>query len=80
MPQKPQPATTFEIGGIYNAKFTDDIYYRARIVREAGRDKYYVHFIDYGNYDQVTKANIGTLSEDLKKVKSPLYKCSLYGV
>jgi hypothetical protein len=80
VPQKPQAATSFEIDGIYNAKFTDDVYYRARIVKESGKEKYYVHFIDYGNYDHVSKANIGTLSEDLKKVKSPLYKCSLFGV
>lgn len=39
-----------------------------------------MHFIDYGNYDFVHKSKIGIAEESLKKIKSPLYKASLYGL
>jgi hypothetical protein len=43
------------------AKFTDDVYYRGKILKEAGANKYSVHYIDYGNYETVTKSNLGLL-------------------
>lgn len=39
-----------------------------------------VFFIDYGNYDVVHRSKIGLLDEAQKKVKSPLFHCSLYGL
>ncbi len=69
------------MGGLYAVKFSsDDQYYRAKILKETGPGKYYVQYIDYGNYEAVTKASIGLLPENLKTTKSPLYRCSLFGV
>lgn len=70
-----------EVGALYAVKFSSDQqYYRARILKEAGPGKYHVQYIDYGNYEVVPKASIGLLPENLKAVKSPLYRCGLYGV
>lgn len=41
---------------------------------------YEVFFIDYGNYDVVSKAKIGDLEESVKKLKPLLFRCSLYGL
>lgn len=68
------------IGEIYSARFTDDVFYRARILKELPGGKYYLQYVDYGNYDRVEKKNIGMISEELRKVKSSLYRCSLFGV
>jgi hypothetical protein len=64
---------------IYAVKYTDDIYYRAKVIGSR-KNEYSVHFLDYGNYDKVAKGRIGVLSEDLKKAKSPLIRASLYGL
>ena len=38
------------MGGLYTGKFTaDDEYYRAKVIKEAGANKYQVLYIDYGN-------------------------------
>lgn len=79
MPQKPAQATGYKVGDLVNAQFTDGVYYRAKVLK-ATKDGCEVHFIDYGNYDFVPKAKIGVLDEALKKIKSPLYRTSLYGL
>lgn len=37
-------------------------------------------FVDYGNYEVVNKQSIGILEDNVKKLKSPLFRCSLYGL
>lgn len=37
-------------------------------------------YIDYGNTETIGKDRLGFLPEELKSVKSPLYKCGLFGV
>lgn len=49
-------------------------------MKELAGGKYNVQFIDYGNYENVAKGSIGVLPENLKGAKSPLYRCSLYGL
>lgn len=60
VPQKPNLATSYKVGEIVLAQFTDGIYYRAKVLK-ATRDGCEVHFIDYGNYDFVTKSKIGMI-------------------
>ena len=36
--------------------------------------------IDYGNVEIIHKDRLGIMPEELKSVKSPLFKCGLYGV
>ena len=43
-------------------------------------NKYHVLYIDYGNYETISKNDMGQLPEEAKGPKSPLYRCSLYGV
>ena len=81
VPQKPQPAGTVEVGGIYAGKFSvDQTFYRAKVTGQYGNNKYQVFYLDYGNSEIISKENIGQLPEELKTAKSPLYRCSLYGV
>lgn len=49
-------------------------------MKELAGGKYSVHYVDYGNSEIVTKASISLLPENLKAIKSSLYRCSLYGV
>lgn len=80
VPQKGTQAQNIKVGELYAAEFTvDGVYYRARVVRESKKG-YEVFFIDYGNYDVVQKSKICILDEALKKIKSPLFHCSLYGL
>jgi hypothetical protein len=79
VPQNPPMATGVKVGEVYLAQFTDGVYYRARIVKET-KTGYEVHFIDYGNYDVVPKGKIGAIEDSLKKIKSPLFRASLFGV
>ncbi len=58
----------------------DGQYYRAKILKELAGSKYNVKYVDYGNYETANKDAIGLLPENLKGFKSPLYRCSLYGV
>lgn len=81
VPQNPQAAAKVEVGQLYAVKFTvDGQYYRAKILKELAGNKYNVHYIDYGNYENAAKGAICVLPENLKGFKSPLYKCSLYGI
>lgn len=60
MNQKPTPAAKIKVGDLYSAQFTDGIYYRAKVLKET-KAGFEVFFIDYGNYDVVSKAKIGDL-------------------
>lgn len=81
VPQNPKAVTgPIEVGSLYACKFSvDQTYYRAKVLREVG-NKYHVFYQDYGNYETVTKDRLGILPEELKTQKSPLFRCSLYGV
>jgi len=64
IPQNPKPAGQVEVGGLYVGKFTDDdTYYRARILRDAGGNKYHVIYIDFGNVETIHKDRLGVLPE-----------------
>ena len=66
---------------MYAVKFSvDGQYYRAKILKELGGSKYNVKYVDYGNYETANKDAIGLLPENLKGFKSPLYRCSLFGL
>ena len=80
VPQNPPLATKIVVGELYCGKFAvDDVWYRARIIREI-KDKYEVHYIDFGNYEVIGKDRIGLISQELRQVKSQLYRCSLYDI
>ena len=49
-------------------------------MKELGANKYNVKYIDYGNYETANKDAIGVLPENLKGIKSPLYRCLLYDI
>lgn len=82
VPQNPKPLTgNIEIGALYSVKFSvDEQFYRGKVLKETGPNKYHVQYIDYGNYESVQKSSIYLLPENLRNVKSPLYRCSLYGI
>lgn len=80
IPQNPKPVGPVEVGGLYAGKFSvDQTYYRAKVLKEIG-SKYHVCYIDYGNYETISKDSLGQLPEEAKPMKSPLYRCGLYGV
>ncbi len=81
MPEKPSPIGAIKIGDICLGKFTkDDVWYRARIIKESPKNHYLVHYIDFGNYETLSKDRMGAISEDLKKVEPGVIRVSLYGV
>lgn len=77
VPQKGDLSKNIREGELYAVRFTvDDVYYRARVKRIQKNGTYLVHYIDFGNYETVPAANINILSEDLKKEKSSIYRCT----
>jgi hypothetical protein len=77
VPQKGDLSKNIKEGELYAVRFTvDDVYYRARIKRALKNGTYQVHYIDFGNYENVPSANINILPEELKKEKSSIYKCT----
>jgi hypothetical protein len=62
VPQNPKPIGQIEVGSLVAGKFTDDdTYYRAKVLRDAGANKYHVVYIDYGNSETIHKDRIGLL-------------------
>ncbi|XP_038049256.1 staphylococcal nuclease domain-containing protein 1-like [Patiria miniata] len=54
-------AFTPKKGDVCVAKFVDGEWYRARVQKVYNKDKILVFFLDYGNSDVVTAANIGAM-------------------
>jgi hypothetical protein len=68
IPQKGDLAKNIREGELYAVRFTvDDVYYRGRIKRVLKNGTYSVHYIDFGNYENVPASNINLLPEELKK-------------
>jgi len=81
VPQKGELSKNIREGELYAVRFTvDDVYYRARVKRIQKNGTYHVHYIDFGNSENVPATNINILSEELKKEKPSIFKCGLYGV
>lgn len=47
------------------AKFSDNKWYRAKIVKESGKNSYEVFFVDFGNVDVAPLNNIRKIPDSL---------------
>lgn len=47
------------------AKFSDNKWYRAKIVKESGKNSYEVFFVDFGNVDVAPLNNIRKIPDNL---------------
>ena len=72
------PVSTFEVGCICAAKFSDDSWYRARVV-EASSTGYLVYFIDFGNTDFVSCDRVALCPERFSQPAQAI-ECSLDGI
>jgi len=83
---KSAPATNFEVGHLYLAKYSEDgSLYRAEVLDQtkAEEGKVEVFFVDYGNSSAVSKAEIwelSTISEIMSELPRQALKCRLTGV
>ncbi len=67
------------LGGTFCvAKYdVDDGWYRAQILKTISVSQVEVHFIDYGNNDQVDAANLRKIRPEFTKLKSQAVQCAL---
>ncbi|XP_017033401.1 protein tudor [Drosophila kikkawai] len=74
--ENPKPLERFEKGSIVAALFEDDeLWYRAKLLKQLPDGKYEVLFIDYGNKSTTSKCLL--LSEEIASLPSLSKKCSL---
>jgi len=62
-PYKPQKEE------LVKAQFSDDAWYRAKVVKVVGDDEYQVFYIDYGNSETVPSSRIRKLPQEFKTLK-----------
>lgn len=56
------PEIDVRVGDIVRAQFTDDDqWYRAKIVKDLGNDRWLVHYFDYGNSEELTTKRMRVL-------------------
>ncbi|ELU14189.1 hypothetical protein CAPTEDRAFT_202690, partial [Capitella teleta] len=67
-------------GMIVAAKFTDDFWYRAKILTVESPETATAKFLDYGNIDTIQKPLIKVLHEDFQKDPIYSFQCSLSGL
>ncbi|ELU14575.1 hypothetical protein CAPTEDRAFT_226977 [Capitella teleta] len=67
-------------GMIVAAKFTDDFWYRAKILTVESPETATAKFLDYGNIDTIQKPLIKVLHEDFQKDPMYSFQCSLSGL
>ena len=69
-----------ELGQLCCAKFSEDgMWYRARVVEFLIQTSFRVHFVDYGNEEVVSVANVRAFKRDFMHVPAQAIHCCLIG-
>ena len=69
-----------ELGQLCCAKFSEDgMWYRARVVEFLTQTSFRVHFVDYGNEEVVSVANVRAFKRDFMHVPAQAIHCCLIG-
>lgn len=67
------------VGGIYLAKFEDDVWYRARVLGVSPSDaQCELYFVDYGNSDFVPLQKIRKAKDQFLKLSPQAFECELH--
>ena len=67
------------VGEVVAAKFVDNSYYRGA-VKELKKDSTVIHFVDYGNVDEISYTNLAPLKPDLLVYQQQAVSCCLEAV
>ncbi|KAE9524914.1 hypothetical protein AGLY_014964 [Aphis glycines] len=68
-----------EVGDIVKAMFSDNMTYRAKVLKKVDYNSFYISFIDFGNEETVHVDDIFDLPEDLKKIPGLCVKIGIKG-
>ena len=70
-----------QIGEFYSAQFTEDEgWYRGKVVETFDDNEFLVQFIDYGNFEKLSKIRLKTLQNQFFKLPAQAVECSLHGI